>query len=206
MFGDKLKSLRDGKGLSQAALAKLVGVKQPYITDLESGNRHPSIELLKKLAEHLGVPFRELVFTLPPDHAERVMEEHIIPKYGLIAAGPVGEAACGEPDRIDMRTIVPPECFLLEVHGSSVSGLGVHSGDLIAVQPNAQPENGDLVVAEIDGGYTLKAFWDGRLWECRNGKKSKPIDIDGAENVIVKGVVKTVLGARRFPPPGIPRR
>lgn len=42
---------RAKRGLSQAKLAKLVGVTQQHINDLEHGNGAPSLELLERLCD-----------------------------------------------------------------------------------------------------------------------------------------------------------
>jgi transcriptional regulator with XRE-family HTH domain len=61
-LGMKLKTLREQRGLSQAALATRVKVTQPYITMLESGAfRNPTLDVLKKLAKALKVTVAELV-------------------------------------------------------------------------------------------------------------------------------------------------
>jgi transcriptional regulator with XRE-family HTH domain len=61
-LGMKLKTLREQRGLSQAALAKRVKVTQPYITMLESGAfSNPTLDVLKKLAKALKTTVAELV-------------------------------------------------------------------------------------------------------------------------------------------------
>ncbi len=57
-----VKQLREGKGWTQAELAKRVKVTRPYITMLESGVRKtPSLMMLKRLAKALGVPVTALL-------------------------------------------------------------------------------------------------------------------------------------------------
>ena len=50
-FTENLKNLRKSKGLSQAALAKLLGVDQRTVSAWENGVCEPSLELLAKLCE-----------------------------------------------------------------------------------------------------------------------------------------------------------
>ncbi len=51
-----IKALRQERGLSQAALAKLVGCRQATINDLENGKtRQETLDLLDGLATALGV-------------------------------------------------------------------------------------------------------------------------------------------------------
>lgn len=48
---------RSEKGLSQRALAELLGVRQPRIVDLESGERNPRIETLIDISRKTGLEF-----------------------------------------------------------------------------------------------------------------------------------------------------
>lgn len=51
---DSLKTLRLRAGLSQAQLAKKIGMKQPNVCEFEAGKRRPNVDTLKKLADALG--------------------------------------------------------------------------------------------------------------------------------------------------------
>ncbi|WP_344581667.1 helix-turn-helix domain-containing protein [Streptomyces lunalinharesii] len=53
-FGRRLKELRTGRGLSQAALAG-DGMSTGYLSRLESGARQPTEKIIKYMAERLGV-------------------------------------------------------------------------------------------------------------------------------------------------------
>jgi transcriptional regulator with XRE-family HTH domain len=60
-FGQKLRKLRESKGLTQQQLAERLGYKtNSYISDVESGHFIPSKDKLKKIAKALGVPFKVL--------------------------------------------------------------------------------------------------------------------------------------------------
>lgn len=54
-LGPRLKELRQRIGLSQRALAKKVGVSNGTISVIESGEQDPTVGLLKRLVEGLGV-------------------------------------------------------------------------------------------------------------------------------------------------------
>lgn len=62
MFGQALKLLRRHQGLNQATLASKLGVSRSYVSELESGNRTPSLDLLSRYAETFDVPVSSLVF------------------------------------------------------------------------------------------------------------------------------------------------
>lgn len=48
---------RAGHGLSQTALAKQLGMRQPAIARLEAGHHEPSLTMLARLARGLGLDF-----------------------------------------------------------------------------------------------------------------------------------------------------
>jgi repressor LexA len=46
--------------------------------------------------------------------------------------------------------------FLLKVSGDSMSGAGILPGDMVIVDRGRTPESGDIVIAEVDGEWTMK--------------------------------------------------
>jgi DNA-binding XRE family transcriptional regulator len=52
----RLKAIRLWRNMSQLELAKQAGVGQGYLSDIESGRRPGSAEVLRNLAERLEVP------------------------------------------------------------------------------------------------------------------------------------------------------
>jgi len=48
--------------------------------------------------------------------------------------------------------------FLLRVSGKSMLGAGIHPGDMVIVERGRQAVSEDIVVAEVDGEWTLKYF------------------------------------------------
>jgi repressor LexA len=50
----------------------------------------------------------------------------------------------------------PQASFLLKVSGDSMSGAGILPGDLVIVDRAQNAKNGDIVIAEIDGAWTMK--------------------------------------------------
>ena len=59
-FGAAVRQLREQRGLSQSALAKLLGTSQPTLSALEHGQRNPGLDALFRLAEQLDVSIVEL--------------------------------------------------------------------------------------------------------------------------------------------------
>ncbi|MDA2915544.1 helix-turn-helix domain-containing protein [Nitrospinae bacterium AH_259_B05_G02_I21] len=60
---DKLKAIRLSRGLSQWAVAKLVGKSQATVQVWEAGYREPSAEDMEALAHALGVELMDLADT-----------------------------------------------------------------------------------------------------------------------------------------------
>jgi DNA-binding XRE family transcriptional regulator len=57
MVAARLVAYRSENGLSQRELAKRLGVSQPRVVELESGERNPQIETLVKIAATTGIEF-----------------------------------------------------------------------------------------------------------------------------------------------------
>lgn len=60
-FGKAIKRFRREAGLTQRALARMVGVTPTYISRLENEQAEPSIALVRKIARAMGIP-SEVIF------------------------------------------------------------------------------------------------------------------------------------------------
>jgi transcriptional regulator with XRE-family HTH domain len=54
-FGQRLKEIRNNKGLSQERLASLTGLHRTYISDIERGKKNISLRNIEKLSKSLRV-------------------------------------------------------------------------------------------------------------------------------------------------------
>ncbi|MDP9475647.1 MAG: helix-turn-helix transcriptional regulator [Actinomycetota bacterium] len=57
---NKLKKLREAKGLSVRGLAREAGISTETVYSVEHGRRQPSVRTLGKIARALGVEARDL--------------------------------------------------------------------------------------------------------------------------------------------------
>jgi DNA-binding XRE family transcriptional regulator len=57
MVASRLIAYRSEQGLSQRQMAKALGVSQPRVVELESGEKNPQIETLVKIAAATGIEF-----------------------------------------------------------------------------------------------------------------------------------------------------
>ena len=84
-----------------------------------------------------------------------------LPLLGFVAAGAPIEAVAGN------ETIAVPEtlagkrdAYVLRVRGDSMIDEQIRDGDFVVVEKRAEAENGEMVVALLDGeGATLKTFY-----------------------------------------------
>lgn len=60
-------SLRDEKGVTDAAVARATGIPQPTFTDWKKGRSAPKREKLVKIAEYFGVPVEYLITGKHPE-------------------------------------------------------------------------------------------------------------------------------------------
>jgi transcriptional regulator with XRE-family HTH domain len=73
LVGRNLARLRREKGFTQERFAEVAGVTQQYVSDIERGQRNPTIVSIYHLATALGVSHVDLV--MPDDEARREDEK-----------------------------------------------------------------------------------------------------------------------------------
>jgi len=62
VIGDRLKTLREAKDLSQGDIEKRTGLLRCYVSRVENGHTIPSVETLEKFARALELPLYHLMF------------------------------------------------------------------------------------------------------------------------------------------------
>ena len=84
-----------------------------------------------------------------------------IPMCGSVQAGfpsAEEEALCDVMSMDEYLIVKPDASFLLKVSGDSMIGAGIMEEDLVIVEKGRQPKIGDVVIAEVDGEWTMKYF------------------------------------------------
>jgi repressor LexA len=124
-------------------------------------------------------------------------DDHEIPLLGTVAAGQPIEAILSH-DVIS----VPKELhgrgrtFALRVRGDSMIEENIQDGDIIIVASQKTADNGQMVVALIDGNYaTVKKFYretDFIRLEAAN-PQFKPIFIKTPDRIQIQGVVRGLI-------------
>jgi repressor LexA len=90
--------------------------------------------------------------------------------------------------------------FALRVRGTSMIDEGIRDGDYLIVEPRETADTGQTVVAEVDGGVTVKRLFrekDGRLRLQPANPEMLPLVV-GADRVRIVGAVVGVLRRHGF--------
>jgi transcriptional regulator with XRE-family HTH domain len=66
-LGEFLKARREGLGLTQRSLAQKLGVEASHVAFIESGRRKPSLKLVGRIADTLGLDRQEVLLLAHPE-------------------------------------------------------------------------------------------------------------------------------------------
>lgn len=66
-IGQKIRELREKRGMDQETLATKAGVTQAYISRVEKGRNNPTVPVLQKIAKALGVVNYNYFFEQPDE-------------------------------------------------------------------------------------------------------------------------------------------
>ena len=166
-------------------IAKGIGIKSKgvvhrYIKTLESLN-------LISISSHRK---RGIVLNLEAYENQSVAP--IIPLLGRIAAGQPIEAIEGREEINLADFIMNPDRFALQVSGDSMIEAGILDGDTVIIKHQNTAENGDIIVALIDGLEAtlkrLKKLPDGMILLMPENKFMEP-KVYPAQRVQIQGVV-----------------
>ena len=76
-LGLRIRTLRKARKMTQQQLADVTQVSRIYIQALESNRRSPSMKLLRRLSEQLGVETSDLLEEFPRDTGGRLQLEEL---------------------------------------------------------------------------------------------------------------------------------
>ncbi|MEM1312857.1 MAG: translesion error-prone DNA polymerase V autoproteolytic subunit [Patescibacteria group bacterium] len=89
----------------------------------------------------------------------------------------------------------PNSTFIVKVQGDSMIDAKITSGDILVIDKSLQPKNGQVILAIIDGEFTVKryTFIDGKPVLKAENSKYPAIDINDNSNFQIWGVVTYVI-------------
>lgn len=88
-----------------------------------------------------------------------------------------------------------PATYLMKVSGQSMSGAGIYPDDLLVVDRSLKPIHNKIVVACIEGEYTLKRFslLGGKVILKAENIDYKDIEVNREEEFSIFGVVTAIV-------------
>ena len=103
---------------------------------------------------------------------------------------------------LDLNELVvrhPVSTYYLRVDGDSMTGAGVTTGDIVVVDKSLEPKNGDIVVAAVDGEFTLKYLKRAgkQAWLIAAHPSYPPIALHEAADASLWGVVTYIIHQTR---------
>lgn len=121
-----------------------------------------------------------------------------IPMLGLVEAGIPTMAEESVLDTLNINAYLVEDresSYLLEVKGDSMIEEGIREGDLVVAEKRSHAKEGEIVIAEVDGGWTMKFYRktkSGQIYLEPANKKYKPIypEYDLKIAAVVKGVIR----------------
>lgn len=115
---------------------------------------------------------------------------------GSVAAGfpsPAEESLLDTLSLDDYLVTRPESTFMLKVDGDSMIEAGILPGDTVLVERGRRPRNGDIVIACVDGAWTLKFFHrDAKGVRLEPANRKYPT-IRPRETLAVEGVISGVI-------------
>lgn len=165
-FGKRLKELRTDNNHSMESLCELYNSKfdgnlnKGTLSKYENGLQEPKFTTVKSLSEFFNVRIEYLIGKDDNkyDGIDKLDFKKTIPILGVIAAGcPIVATQYIEGyEHTEDNTID----FCLKVKGDSMIGARIYDGDVVYVDKESVIENGDIVVALVDGeNATLKRYF-----------------------------------------------
>lgn len=148
-----------------------------YLVERKALNQLPPT--LADIARHFGYKNRATV----QQHLQALAKKNYINKSPKLSRGieltiedkffitrPIlGEVAAGNPltiypgsiDSIELPSIarMPKDSFLLRVKGDSLIDANIFNGDIVIVNPNIEPRNGQVVASVLDDAAVVKKFF-----------------------------------------------
>lgn len=156
-FGDKLKSLRIKRGLTQEELAEILGTSKQVISRYENNLRSPKVDVVQDYAEKLNVSVMYFSDNSIPT------AENIIPMPKMRKIPLVGAIACGTPilavenieDEVDIPEHIHAD-FALRCKGDSMIDADIQD---VYIRRQDEVVPGQIAAVLVEDEATLKRFY-----------------------------------------------
>jgi len=158
MFPQRLKELRNNKKLTQSQLGETMNVSYKTVGSWERGERQPSYETAKKIANYFNV---STDYLLGISNVRKSTEVKQVEKDDWVSIPVVGTIKCGPGgiiyEDIEGFTSYPKsdldsshEYVVLNATGDSMIGDGINAGDLALIQKEPDFVQGKIYAVIVD--------------------------------------------------------
>lgn len=151
-----------------------------------------------------------MIFTATPPAPSPIL---CVLVEATVAAGVPSPPADQPEAPLDLHRLLiqhPSSTFFVRAAGESMLGAGIHSGDLLVVDRAREPRHGDVVVAQVDGDFTVKRLdrrtRPGGIVLRAENPAYQPIVSTAARPITVWGVVTACIHAFVAPGAQTPRK
>ncbi len=119
-----------------------------------------------------------------------------VPLLGYVEAGFPSPAEEHTLDRVTMDDLLlgaREHLYLLRVKGLSMVDAGIFEGDLLLVERTERAHTGDIVVANLDGEWTVKYLREKQGKRYLEAANEAYPDLWPSESLTIGGVVRSVI-------------
>ena len=158
---EKIKALREERGLSQEALAQKTGyTDRSSIAKIEKGQVSLSAAKIALFAQALGVTPGRLTGwgEGSPDNVIPLPEMRRVPLIGAIACGKPILAVEEAEETVAVPDFIHAD-FALRCKGDSMINARIFDGDIVYIRAQPQVENGQIAAVRIGDEATLKRVY-----------------------------------------------
>lgn len=164
---NRLKQLREQKGLSMRQVASSLGMPYTTYVNYEKGAREPNSETLILLADFFETSIDYMLGkSLLPSPTDFDLPLNIIPMPKMNTVPLIGTIACGDPilaaENIEAEVSMPEHVvadFALRCKGDSMINARIHNGDIVYIRQQPTVENGQIAAVLIGDEATLKRVY-----------------------------------------------
>lgn len=158
-FAENVRTLRLGRGWTQAELAERLGITSQAVTFWERGHNTPRPSTLQQVAAIFGTTVDAL---LGDERISPAASSRLVPVLGTAHMGGFDDI-----DDVDYRVEVPasvverhPRAFLVRGFGECMNRRFPEDAHLL-VDPDVLPRSGDAVLVQRDGQALVRAYHRG---------------------------------------------
>lgn len=193
-FGERLKELRREKRLTQIQFAEAFQISNGTIGMWETNKRQPDQSTLVKLATFFNVTTDYLLGREEKkliDNEVELNDLYPIPLLGKVVAGIPIESQENLEGYIYISYKPKENYFALRVQGDSMINAGIRDKSILVVHKQTYAENGEIIVAMLNGESTVKRFkiFGDNIFLMPENPAFEPIPIQKNDDFLILGKV-----------------